>query len=1106
MGLAGDRNPIPPEDVYVSPSVAKEADKPSEQPGGSSVNPATETPDADAMSLDPLPPLAPSGELNNFFNDAVLGQGDIRAHGDILSHADVHSEHESDDDAPETPSVSTSVPANGSSAATREGESSEQAAKSGPAATKEDLDKERTDLRENMIERCLEAIQAHPNCAIEISDLIRDVVLRQTNDEMREEVGSTLANALSSLKTDDDDESQPNARSISAYAHLLALLLQDEKFFSCNLETLSDKVDEYISFLDLALPSATEEMPSWIPDILLILEILLSEGEQPVEVQWNAPSTDSDPIPPFVLPPRNQIVNKEQRAQLFDFVVEILPRIGKEKTFAICVLRILVILTRDRDLAQKIGDKKNLQRLFVMTKQLAGAGLDCIKDARVTSSIMNILRHVVEDEETTKQIMRAEIKNALNPQRTQRQLDVSTYLRNMASVALRAPDLFVEATNEMVKISRWSNASSEGTARVFPLALKEPVEEPKVVSSGSTETAQPAGESSAEVVKPTTEGADKEMADISKPGLGPELKRPVLENPDGIVHFLLTELLNYRDVDDKEPSSKDQKTVAPTTASEDPAVSTLDGQVTAADGKDKKPPKPVFKAEEHPIFIYRCFLLHCLSELLQSYTRTKVEFINFKRKVPVQTNTPVKPRSSVLNYLIHDLLCQGSVSGGSVDSLATKKKMATSNHAQQVLVALVAKTSEKSFDYRGREKYEYDDDSDLLFVRKFALDTILRAYEKASAPEEPLEARYSKMQSLAELLNYMIGDRDKDHAASTRGAELGPSFHSQTQLRRMMYEKGYLDRLTSSIAEIDLSYPNVKRALKYILRVLRILTNTAKELSHSSVISSTSLPDNAEDDFASASSLSDLDDDREETPDLYRNSSLGMLEPRDDDDESEDEDGSFQSPFASLILSMTSPARMPGFGANNPADDEEMYDDEYGDEMDYGEDELSDDGEENVSDEDEDLGEIGEIEGLHGDPSVVEVIMGEDDDDDSEDELSEDEDDEVSSGDIEDMEEDVEIVDEEGNPLEDDGNSGWENETDEDAEEDEEDGDDDEDGEDHLDIEFHAPAAAQMLRLNNLTRAVLDAGHDFDDFIDDGPEHFDDGREEDGKKARMGRP
>src|SRR6185503_7351676 len=122
-----------------------------------------------------------------------------------------------------------------------------------------------------------------------------------------------------------------------------------------------------------------------------------------------------------------------------------------------------------------------------------------------------------------------------------------------------------------------------------------------------------------------------------------EAKRPVLENPDGVIHFLLCELITYRDIPDVDPTaSKDGKQPGEGSSSTGVAASSLD-DTPALESKDKKSSKATFKAEEHPIFIYRCFLLNCLAELLQSYNRTKVEFINFKRSAPLQNNTPVKP-------------------------------------------------------------------------------------------------------------------------------------------------------------------------------------------------------------------------------------------------------------------------------------------------------------------------------------------------------------------------------------------------------------------------------------------------------------------------------
>lgn len=1045
--FAGARNPVPPEDEPDAASLAEGATPTTTSRDAS----GSRVPDPEAMSLDTSPDT--SAETLD----------------DLISRLPENNELATESGADTAPKAAEPAPPSG---------------EANPAATtqytaadfnslKEDLDSHRAKLRENLIDQCLDVIRAHPDTAIEVSELITTVVLRHQNADAHEEVGFTLTSALASLGLE-EDEKKRNGKCIAAYAHLLALLLQDEMFFSRNIETLRDKIDDYVAFLKVPPSTPAEELPPWIPFILLVLETLLSHDEKPVAAQWKAPKSLDETVSEPIIQLRTPLLDDQQRSNVLESLLDLLPRIGKEEMLATAILRVLVILTRRRSLAKQVGEKKNLQRLFLMAKQMSGAGSERLRQTRLTAHLITILRHIVEDEDVIKQIMRAEIKSDLpNLQRTQRgHLDVSTYLRAMAPVALRAPDLFVEVTNELLRFSRWNAPTTEG-ARPQALVWKEQDEANANVAQADTEETQK------DDVKQSTESGDKEMPDAHKSHH--DSKRPVVENPDGVIHFLLCELVNYREVEDKEiPTvSKDVKVESELTApTEVQDVSSVDGG--AIDGKDKKPPKPTFKSEEHPIFVYRCFLLSCLAELLQSYTRTKVEFINFKRSAPpLTTNTPVKPRSSILNYLIYDLLCQSNLSGTS-DNIASKKKAATSSQTQKVLVALVSKTNEKVFE-RKQEKYAYDDEPDLLFVRKFVLDTILKAYEKAPLTDEPLEVRYARMQCLAELMNHMIGEKDKEQNSGSRNVDTIQT-RSQAQLRRLMYEKGYLDKLTSSIAEINLNFPGVKRAIKYILRVLRVLTDTAKELSHSNILVSDSQADQSDEDFASTSSLSDLDEGREETPDLYRNSALGMLEPRGEDDESESEEPD--------------------------DDDEDMYGDEYDDdEMDYGDEGMSDD-EDNISDEDEELGEMGEIEGLHGEPGVVEVIMDDDDDDDDDDEdgSEDDDDDEVDSADMEDVEDRVEIVDEDGNPIEDDGESGWESETS--AEEDEEPEVDDIDyeaeGQDEHEAHLHGLGPGDLL--DNMARAIMGGDQDYEPeimealdehYMDDGHEEGDDDEEED---------
>jgi len=889
--------------------------------------------------------------------------------------------------------------------------------------TIEDLDEERSKMREDLIDRCLEVISAHGEFTFEVADLITTVIEKSPEPaEMRSSIGETLVGALASFLHNDDIREV--GKKIASYAHLLALMLQDKQFYNASLSELKSNLGSLLDFVKLSPDHKSEDSSPWIAHILLIVEILLSDDSEPRETEWNISTTEITRIEKPVLKPPKSVVSAEHRATLFESILEILPRIGKDESLALAVLRILVILTRTRSLATAMGEKKNIQRLFVMAKQLAGASTN-----RIQSPLMIILRHIVEDDETIKQIMRSEIRAFLEPHptRSARHPDITLYLRSLSSLVIRQPELFVEVSNEMIKLRGWTNNISEQPSRQG-IELKDKYKRNKGGKFLDVlPTLQATEELSLQDVKPSTEEADKE-AEVSKA----EHKPPVVEHPDGVIHFLLCELLNYRDVEDKEPAAPTAEKPASTAAadaSESTAHPLVHTEETASPAAkvDAKKTKQEFKLEEHPIYIYRCFLLQCLTELLSSYNRTKVEFINFKRNAPTHAATPSKPRSNVVNYLLFDLIPTGSLEHA--ETTAMRKKVSTSSWADSTITALLSKTGEQILD-RERDATDSDDEPDLFFVRKFVLENILKAYREASTSNEPLEIKYSRMLSLADLMTHIMAGKDNLGGGSDANVPL----RSQQQLKRIMFEKGYIGALTASIADIDLNFPGAKRAVKHILRPLKALTQTAIDLSEIGKIAMTP-GQQEEDEIESASSVSDLDEEREETPDLFRNSTLGMFEPdRDHESSSEEEDGETPDILTQTVLLTI-------------VEDEEMYDEDgYDDEMDgYDEGPIEDD-EDNISDEDEDLEGMGEIEGLDGDHGMdVEVIMDDDeddeensssDDDDDDEDEDEDEDDDMD----EDVEDDrVEIIDHDGNahPLEElDDEDAWQSEEDEDEEED----------------------------------------------------------------------
>ncbi|CRK27645.1 hypothetical protein BN1708_014885 [Verticillium longisporum] len=359
-GTAGSRNPVPTQDAYFAPP--PEPSRRSSQQGA--------PPSSEPMALDAPP------ELDNLLGDAVLDEleGPSSEESDDDDDDEDEENDEDDDHAGEG-----SQKAGGSDLPPKANESAQPTID--PRATaKKTLDDHREQFRKELISRSLDIVRAHPHSAIEVSELISAMVFPQ---DIREDVGETLTSAITPLSFDSDEvESDANGSTIAAYAHLFALLLRDNAFLTCNIDTLRANVSTYVGFLKLSPTRAKDDLPPWIPYILLIVEILLAHDEKPIEATWKAPTSENEVIKPAVIEKPEAILSDAEQSDLLERILDILPRLGQEDTLAISVLRVLVVLTRKRSLARTVGEKKNLQRLFVMAKQLAGAGVNRLKDTK----------------------------------------------------------------------------------------------------------------------------------------------------------------------------------------------------------------------------------------------------------------------------------------------------------------------------------------------------------------------------------------------------------------------------------------------------------------------------------------------------------------------------------------------------------------------------------------------------------------------------------------------------------------------------------------------------------------------------------------------------
>ena len=866
-------------------------------------------------------------------------------------------------------------------------------------STVDELNDLRTTVRGNLIDQVLEILSAHEGITFDLADLITTAASKAPDAiTMRREIGETLVQSLISFQLEDF---RPSGRKVASYANLLAIVLQQREFYDAAFEELKDNFAALVTFVHIFTePDSGEPSSPWVAQILLVLEKMLAEDVQPQQIKWTPPSIDTDINRDDWTDPVIEIespkISFENKSNLFEAVMSILPRIGKDESLALSVVRMLVVLSRNRALADRLGEKHNLQRLFVMVKQLAG-----VSDERFQKTFLLVLRHTVEDDEIIRDVIRSEILNFFKPARG-RQHDTTAYIRHMAHLIIRSPSLFLEVTKEKVKLERY-----EQNSRSQPVALKQEMRD--TIWNTDSIDKQYKQEDASQVQQSTEEVNSSE--NLEEKAKSVEMKTPTIERLDGVTRYLLSQLLSYKDVEDKEPEeiAKDpsNKENGSETSTSKPSIPQGLGSNVARNSTkteaEKKPDKNEYHAEQHPIYNYRCFLLQCLTELLMSYSSAKIEFINFSSKADPRATMPSKPRSGILNYLLMRLIPCGTLDRP--ESILAKKKSGQSNWAMCVIVGLCLKPNHKASPLKDDDGPE-ETDNDLLFVRKFVLENALKAFKDASLIDESLDTKYGRLLSLADLFTRLLIGRVVPNAAVYNEM----MSNTQKEIAKIMFEKNYISTLTNAIADVDLNFPNSRRVVKYILRPLKTLTDTAIELSQNSDISSTP-GQTDEDNISTASSVSEMEVEREETPDLFRNSTLGILEP----------------------------GREEELSSESSDEDEDMYDDEYGDEMEY-EDEIERDGDEVISDEDEELDDAGPVEGLPGETAMdVEVIIDGDEDQSEDGEDSEEDEDDMDEGD------EVEIFDEingddENDSLADDPENEWQDE----------DGEDDHDGDEPL--------------------------------------------------------
>lgn len=879
-----------------------------------------------------------------------------------------------------------------------------------PLMYPEDFKKMRIHVLENCLDKIFKIVGKDSDCVFTACNFLLYIIpstyqsAKSKHDLplLKDSVNQLLLEIVSIDATDKEQTTK-----LSSYCHLLGILLFDNAVLSSSLTNIIDFVEMFVGMLEIPEAPKCE----WFPYVLLLLETIFAIKEVP-DAMENAPQIKKLMNPTTSIPSTEPIA-----AEVYDRVFNILTSIDDfhDEMVALAASRLLVFFTRKHERAMELLHSSNFVKILQLVKRFStqkdqpvpNKKLQLPKDytknitEQFRMALFIILRNTVETPEIVKSIMKRSINQRFSSRAGNE--EIFNFMRNNQALAARSPDLFLEVLGEICIITNPAHISNPSKSTLVSLkstadsqieALKTTNQRlaekrDKIKDLESTEKADEDTEiSSATPLIPTNDGNDSDvsMEDVASfPESHPEtnvsvqtpakqtdssttqtpgtsFKSIVYQNPSGVINILLQELMSI-----------DNLFTVPIKTEE------------ALTNWIKENPKPekskdVKKESENPSFYYACFLLQAIAELVASYNVCKLEFINFSKRSlfggsttslastsSLSTITPsqnqFKPRHTAINFFLQELMPLGVLE--SSNAIPYFEWSQVSSLAFLCVMNLLSATDEKistSID-------ETQSEPTLVFVRKFIIEAIAKAFKEAShSTNDTISWRYSKITAYADLCHRLFSNNSSRVSTGSHFPLHSVNVADGAAIAKVAYEKGFANVLTNSLSEIDLNFPLCRKPIKLLVKCLGKLARLTMEIPDNGVIEKVE-----DEDF-------EFSDSGAETPAIIRNSALSMFDANDDlSDEVEDFDVS-EGDHDSVMeedeeleeLDYMDDGAQSDVGSSSAMDDQ--LDHEEGDMISEGSEMLASDEDSNESDLDE--GDYEEVE------IIVEHSHSEDDGDD----------------------------------------------------------------------------------------------------------------------------
>ncbi|KPV73687.1 uncharacterized protein RHOBADRAFT_16819 [Rhodotorula graminis WP1] len=713
---------------------------------------------------------------------------------------------------------------------------------------RKELDATRKELKPDFMARALELAEDYGDLVFDIKSIFGLLNPREDGDSSTAPLKSVLADLATRLEAPGDAKTEAAA---AARLRLVALVSTDPAYresIEPHREEIMSAVIKCQQLYSQQSP-AKDARPKWLAPLMLVADSLVSIQDVP------KPTTilpDGEDVPVVELVAQGPAWDTERRA-LFNLAMDVLDKGVSTREMFISMARLLLVLTRDHELASEFVRRDGLKTLF------AAFATDSPETKGCHSYAVMILRHIVEDKAILRPMIEREIEIWFGNSRS-KLADITGFIRGASSAAFRDVETFLEAAKSTIKL-----VQADAPHHYHVTLIKDPAASRKA-------------------------HGDAAMGDAAAPSKVAPPHKAITPAPvvtESTVHFLMQQVLDTAKAA-LAPIPVPTASATPSgasTAAEPPAASTADAAsgspapvdvATKKDGKDAHIPADVPLGD----FFQSAFSLACLAELVASYNPCKSAFLTFStRKGGSKEAVAARSRSSFLYFLLNDLVPSSTL----VPSLDFDSKRASSmwGWASLVVVGLCYDATAASL---GTSAADKDSVADITSVRKAVLDAVARAYRDAMASNEPTETRYTRLACLSDLCHRLLTARPFPHVGR-------PHSETSMQLAKLMLEKNFAVILTNALAEVDLNFPHVNSLINAILRPLENLTKVVTKLGRAKGATGAGgrkrpVDDDASSDASSVSESGDSADDASEAAaeqdqaaaDLYRNSALGMYE------------------------------------------------------------------------------------------------------------------------------------------------------------------------------------------------------------------------------------